>query len=127
MFLRSSLVRSVGLASRQLSTWVRGRTMQQQHNDAQVRRSTRGRHAALALVLAMLAVLAIAATASAYVARRTETTLDDFNSGNSSRRIHQCYLTSPCSKVAPILVTNRAASSMWSAINFRTRLRSSLR
>ncbi len=42
---------------------------------------TKRRQAALALVLALLAMVTIAATAHAYVARRTETTLVDFDSG----------------------------------------------
>jgi len=56
----------------------------QQHTDTAGETGTRRRQVALALVLAMLAALAIAATASAYVARRTETTLGDFNSGTFS-------------------------------------------
>ena len=53
----------------------------QNQTDAMGHRSTRGRPAALALVLAMLALLAIATTANAFVARLTETTVSDFDSG----------------------------------------------
>jgi uncharacterized repeat protein (TIGR01451 family) len=59
--------------------------MQSQHyTEAKEQRCTWRRQAALALVLALLAVLVIVATASAYVARRTETTLGDFDSGTFS-------------------------------------------
>ena len=53
----------------------------QKHTDATGARSTKRRPLALALVLALLAVLAIAATANAFVARLTETTVSDFDSG----------------------------------------------
>lgn len=56
--------------------------MQAQQNALPTGRSrARQRRAALVLVLAMLALLAIAVTANAYVAKRTETTLVDFDSG----------------------------------------------
>lgn len=56
--------------------------MQAQHYDLrQSRKGARQRRAALALVLAMLGVLAVAVTANAYVAKLTETTLVDFDSG----------------------------------------------
>ncbi len=56
--------------------------MPSEHNDLrQSRKGARQRRAVLALVLAILAVLAVAVTANAYVAKLTETTLVDFDSG----------------------------------------------